>query len=95
MRIRRPSEYAPNVEQLIEERDEAVKDAETHCGHLARIAKKNARLCRILAEHIVDGQQLGGTAKAHADQLAERLLIEGVNLSIEFAQIRHQVGERK
>lgn len=90
---RRTSVYAPSVEKLIEQRDDARKDADAHMGNVVRIAKKNARLCRIIAEHIVDGQKAGGTAKVLVDQLAERLLIEGFNLSIEFAQIR-QAGER-
>lgn len=93
LRTRRPSVYAPSVEQLIEQRDEARKAADAHMGNVVRIARKNARLCRIVAEAIVTGQQTGGSAKVLVDQLAERLLIEGFNLSIEFAQIR-QAGER-
>lgn len=91
---RRSTVYAPNVEQLDEERDEARKDADAHKGNVARIARKNARLSRILAECIVDGQKAGGTAKVLVDKLAERLLIEGFNLSIEFAQIAHEAGDR-
>lgn len=95
MKRRTATVYAPNVEQLIEERDAAIEDRDEHKGNVVRIAKKNARLCRILAEHIDAGQKTGGTAKTLIDQLAERLLIEGVNLSIEFAQIRHGAGEQK
>lgn len=83
--------YAPPAES---EPDAAVRKAEELTGDNVRIAKKNARLCRIVAEHIVTGQQAGGSAKAIVDQLAERLLIEGFNLGIEFAQLRHEAGER-
>ncbi|NUK22035.1 hypothetical protein [Streptomyces lunaelactis] len=91
---RRTAVYAPNVEQLVAARDEAVKDADDHKGNVVRIARKNARLCRLVAEHILTGQQAGGAAKAAVDQLAERLLIEGFNLGIEFAQLRREAGER-
>lgn len=91
---RRTAVYGPDVEQLIEQRDEATKDRDEHKGSVVRIAKKNARLSWIIAEHIVNGQKAGGTAKAAADQLAERLLIEGFNLGIEFAQLKREAGER-
>ncbi|NUK12681.1 hypothetical protein HRW18_32870 [Streptomyces lunaelactis] len=90
------SAYAPSAADLIEQRDEAVRDAEDHKGNVVRIARKNARLCRIIAECIVAGRTLGPRTDASAivNRLAERLLIEGFDLSIEFAQLRREAGER-
>ena len=96
MKRRPATTYAPSVEQLIEERDEAVKTADAHKGNVFRIARKNARLMRIIAECIVAGRLLGPKTDASAivNRLAERLLIEGFDLGIEFAQLRREAGER-
>lgn len=82
--------------RLVAERDAAVRDAEELKGDNVRIARKNARLCRIIAEAIVAGRLLGPKTDACAivNRLHERLLIEGFDLSIEFAQLRHEAGER-
>lgn len=96
LHTRRPSVYAPSVEELIEQRDEARADADAHKGNVVRIARKNARLMRIIAECIVAGRALGPKTDASAivNRLAERLLIEGFDLSIELAQLRREAGER-
>ncbi|HET6356058.1 hypothetical protein [Streptomyces sp.] len=98
MKTRKPHAYAyaPNVEQLINERDAAIAEADVHKGNVVRIAKKNARLMRIVAECIVAGRALGPKTDALAivNRLAERLLIEGFDPSIEFAQLKREAGER-
>ena len=96
MKRRTATTYAPSVAQLVAERDAARADADAHKGNVVRIAKKNARLMRILAECIVAGRLLGPKTDAAAivNRLAEKLLIEGFDLGIEFAQLRREAGER-
>ncbi|MFF3398280.1 hypothetical protein ACFYW6_07175 [Streptomyces sp. NPDC002659] len=96
-RTRRPSVYAPDAERLVAERAAAIEDADEHKGNVVRIAKKNARLMRIIAECIVAGRALGPKTDARSivNRLAERLLIEGFDLSIEFEQLKREGGERQ
>ena len=85
------------IRRLAAERDQYQADAEesrkTTAAALTNqrtIAATNSRLCVLIAEYIVAGQQLGdrADARALADSIAEAAAIEGIDLSIELSRAR-------